>query len=42
MDEVTSILIAVGAMLAGLVFLGWTFGDFQPPKSTTPNKPGGS
>ena len=41
MDEVTSILIAVGAMLAGLVFLGWVFGDFPPPKSTIPSKPGG-
>ncbi len=39
MDEVTSILIAVGAMLSGLVFLGWVFGDFQPPKPTA-SKPG--
>ena len=31
MDEVTGILIAVGAMFAGLWVLGWAFGDFNKP-----------
>ena len=31
MDEVLSILIAVGALIAGLLLIGWAAGDFQPP-----------
>lgn len=31
MDEVTGILIAVGAMIGGLLLLGWAFGDFNKP-----------
>ncbi len=34
MDEVTGILIAVGAMFAGLWVLGWAFGDFNKPKGS--------
>ncbi|MBI3021530.1 MAG: hypothetical protein HYY90_01380 [Candidatus Omnitrophica bacterium] len=30
MVEVVGILIAVGALLGGLLLLGWAFGDFQP------------
>ena len=29
MTEVVGILIAVGALIAGLLLLGWAFGDFQ-------------
>ena len=39
MDEVTSILIAVGAMVAGLLILGWAYGDFRrtsPPPAPRP------
>ena len=35
MDEVTGILIAVGAMIAGLLLLGWAFGDFNKPKGSS-------
>ena len=34
MDEVTGIVIAVGAMFAGLWVLGWAFGDFRKPKDS--------
>ena len=33
MDEVAGLLIAVGALVAGLLVLGWAYGDFNPPKS---------
>jgi len=33
MDEMGGILIAVGALLAGLILLGWACGDFSRPKS---------
>jgi len=29
MDEVLSILIAVGALIGGLLLIGWAAGDFQ-------------
>lgn len=29
MDEVFSILIAVGALIVGLLLIGWAAGDFQ-------------
>ena len=29
-DEVVGILMATGALLGGLWFLGWAFGDFRP------------
>ncbi len=38
MDELSGILIAVGAILAGLLVLAWAYGDFEKPKTppTTP------
>jgi len=33
MDEVIGILIACAALIGGLLFLGWAFGDFQKPHS---------
>lgn len=33
MDEVAGTLIAVGALVVGLVFLGWACGDFNHPKT---------
>ncbi|MBI3087309.1 MAG: hypothetical protein HYY91_00250 [Candidatus Omnitrophica bacterium] len=35
MDEVAGILIAVGALLGGLVVLGWACGDFHRPKTAS-------
>ena len=32
MDEVLAILIAVGAMLAGIWGIGWAYGDFRKPR----------
>ena len=29
MDEVLSILIALAALIAGLLILGWAYGDFR-------------
>lgn len=29
MDEVFSILVALGALVAGLLVIGWAAGDFQ-------------
>lgn len=29
MDEVIGILVAVGALIAGLLVLGWAYGDFS-------------
>ena len=29
MAEVVSILVALGAMLAGIVVIGWAYGDFR-------------
>jgi len=39
MDEVTGILIALGALFAGLLFLSWACGDFNQPKGTSDTKP---
>ena len=37
MDEVVGILIACGALIGGLLLLGWACGDFQPrPGSPSP------
>ncbi len=33
MDELSGILIALGAMIVGLLILGWAYGDFNPPKT---------
>ena len=33
MDEVGGILIAVGALLLGILVIGWAYGDFQPSKA---------
>ncbi len=30
MDEVLAILIAVGAMVVGILAIGWAYGDFRP------------
>ncbi len=38
MNEVTAILIAVGAIGAGIVILGWAFGDYNRPKSSKPTE----
>ena len=35
MDEVTGILIAVGALVGGMLLLGWACGDFQRPKGSS-------
>ena len=35
MDEVTGILIAIGAMFAGLLALSWACGDFNRRKPTS-------
>ena len=32
MDEVMAILIAVGAMVAGIWLIGWGYGDFRKPR----------
>ncbi len=32
MDEVAGMLIAVGSLVVGLLFLGWACGDFNRPK----------
>jgi len=32
MDEVLAILIAVGAMVAGIWLIGWAYGDFRKPR----------
>jgi len=29
MDEVVGILIALGALVGGLLLLGWSYGDFR-------------
>ena len=39
MDEVTGILIAVGALIVGLIGLGWACGDFNQPKPSAPPVP---
>ena len=40
MQEVFSIIIVVIAMFAGLWVLGWSYGDFEKPKSSSePKKP---
>ena len=31
MNEVTAICIAVGVLFAGLLLLGWAYGDFRRP-----------
>ena len=31
MDEVLAILIACGALVAGLWAMGWAYGDFRKP-----------
>ena len=38
MNEVTSILIAVGALVAGLLLLGWAYGDFNRPSGSGPDR----
>ena len=38
MGEVVSILIALGALIVGLLVAGWAFGDFQPPPGSSTNK----
>ncbi len=38
MNEVTSILIAVSAMFAGLLLLGWAYGDFNRPPGAGPDR----
>ena len=38
MNEVTSILIAVGALFAGLLVLGWAYGDFNRPPGSDPDR----
>ena len=35
MDEVAGILIALGGLIIGLLALGWTYGDFNPPKGSS-------
>ena len=38
MDEVFAILIAVGALVVGLMGLGWAYGDFRRrPKAPSPS-----
>lgn len=32
MIEVFAILIALGALIVGLLVLGWAYGDFRSPK----------
>ena len=39
MDELAGILIALGALLGGLLLLGWAYGDFQRPKTPPPGTP---
>ncbi len=29
MDEVFAILVAVGALVAGILVIGWAYGDFR-------------
>jgi len=41
MDELTGILIALGALFGGLGLLSWACGDFNPPKVSAPSKPDG-
>ncbi len=33
MVEVLAILIACGALVVGLLVLGWAYGDFQKPRA---------
>ena len=41
MDEVAGILIALIALILGLLALGWAYGDFNQPKSPPkPDQPG--
>ena len=30
MDEVFAILVAVGALVVGILVIGWAYGDFRP------------
>ena len=39
MDEVAGILIALIALLGGLLVLGWASGDFERPKTPPPSQP---
>jgi|GEM_PF-1537993 len=40
MDEVAGILIAVAALILGLLALGWAYGDFSQPKpAPKPDQP---
>jgi hypothetical protein len=32
MDEVLAILIACGALVAGIWVMGWAYGDFRKPR----------
>ena len=34
MEEVKSILVALGAMLLGLLVIGWAYGDFRKSNSS--------
>lgn len=38
MDEMAGILMAVAAMFAGLLVIGWAYGEFERPKPTPPQK----
>ena len=38
MDEMGGILIAVGALFAGLILLAWACGDFSQPKNGSKNR----
>jgi len=38
MAEVKSILIAVGALIAGLLVIGWAYGDFRRSTPSVPSK----
>jgi hypothetical protein len=35
MDEVRSIIIALGVLIGGLLVLGWAYGDFRRPGGPT-------
>ncbi len=36
MEEVAGILVVVVALIAGLLVLGWAYGDFHRPSGTPP------
>lgn len=40
MDEVLSILIALGALIAGILAIGWAAGDWRPRSGSPPPQAG--